>query len=52
MKVRWKGKTEFPVLTYGKIYTVLSTEKGWYRFVDDSDENYSYPPEMFEIIEA
>ena len=40
MKVRWKGKTEFFVLTYGKIYTVLSTEKGWYRLVDDSGGDY------------
>lgn len=51
MKVRWKGKTEFLFLTYGKIYTVLSTEKGWYRLVDDSGEDYLYPPEMFETIE-
>ena len=36
-KVRWLGKTDFLVLTHGKIYTVRSVEKGWYRVVDDSN---------------
>ncbi len=51
MKVRWKGKTEFLVLTQDKVYSVLSVEKEWYRIVDDSGEDYLYPPEMFEIVE-
>lgn len=51
MKIRWKGKTEFLVLTQNKIYSVLSVEKGWYRIVDDSGEDYLYPPENFEIVE-
>lgn len=52
MKVKWKGKTDFLVLTNNKIYDVLSVEKGWYRIVDDSGEDYLYPPEQFEVIEA
>lgn len=51
MKVRWKGKTELLTLTYGKLYTVLSIEKGWYRLVDDSGEDYLYPPDNFDIAE-
>ena len=51
MKVRWKGKTDFLVLTHDKIYNVLSVEKGWYRLVDDSGDDYLYPPENFEIVE-
>jgi hypothetical protein len=51
MKVKWKGKTEFLVLTHDKIYEVLSIEKGWYRVVDDSDDDYLYPPKYFEIVE-
>lgn len=31
MRVRWKGKTDFLVLTHDKIYTVLGVKKGWYR---------------------
>lgn len=50
MKVKWMGKTEFLMLTNRKIYEVLSIEKGWYRIIDDSDEDYLYPPENFEEI--
>lgn len=50
MKIKWKGKTNFLALTNGKIYDVLAVEKGWYRIVDDSGEDYLYPPENFEII--
>ncbi len=51
MKVRFTGKTEFLVLTNGKIYEVLSIEKGWYRIQDDSGEDYLYPPELLEKVE-
>ena len=51
MKVKYKGKTSFLIATQGKVYNVLSIEKGWYRIVDDSGEDYLYPPEMFEIVE-
>ena len=50
-EVRWKGETEFLMLTHDKVYTVLGMEKGWYRLVDDSGEDYLYPPENFEIVE-
>lgn len=52
MKVRWKGKTDFLVLTNNKIYDVLSVENGWYRIIDDSGEDYLYPPEQFEVLET
>ena len=51
MKVRYLGKTEFLVLTNNKVYDVISGEKGWYRVVDDSGEDYLYPPKYFEIVE-
>ena len=51
MKVRYLGKTEFLVLTNNKVYYVISVEKGWYRVVDDSGEDYLYPPKYFEIVE-
>ena len=35
----------------GKIYKVLSVERGWYRIVDESEEDYLYPPENFEEVE-
>lgn len=51
MKVKFIGKTEFLVLTNGKIYDVVSVEKGFYRIVDDSGEDYLYPPKYFEVVE-
>ena len=47
----WKGKTEFLMLTYDKVYEVISIERGWYRINDDSGDDYLYPPEYFEIID-
>lgn len=51
MKVKYLGKNEFLVLTHGKIYDIQSIEKGWYRIIDDSGEDYLYPPSQFEIVE-
>jgi len=51
MKVKWLGKTDFLVLTNNKIYDVISIERGWYRIIDDSRDDYLYPPDMFEIVE-
>lgn len=51
MKVKYLGETSFLELTNGKVYTVLAVEKGWYRIVDDSREDYLYPPEDFEVVD-
>lgn len=51
MKVKYIGETEELVLTNGKVYDVISIEKGWYRINDDTGEDYLYPPESFEIVE-
>ena len=41
--VRYIGETSPLELTNGKIYKVLSVERGWYRVVDDTGEDYLYP---------
>jgi len=51
VKVRFLGETTFLELTQGKEYEVLSIEKEWFRLVDDSGEDYLYPPDEFEIVE-
>ena len=38
-------------LIAGKIYEVISIEKGWYRIVCELDEDYLFPPELFEVVE-
>ena len=50
MKVKYIKETSFLVLTQGKVYDAVSVEKGWYRIVDDSGDDYLYPHEAFEII--
>lgn len=51
MKVKYKGKSSVS-LTNGKEYEVIGVEKGWYRIVDDTDDDYLFAPDEFEIIEA
>ncbi len=51
MKVRWRGESDWLMLTHGKEYTVLSVEREWYRVIDNSGEDYLYPPEGFDIVE-
>lgn len=50
MKVKYKGETDVS-LTNGKEYEVIDIENGWYRIVDDTDEDYLYSPENFDVIE-
>lgn len=52
MKVGYTGETSFLELTNGDIYEVISVERGWYRVVDDSGEDYLYPPDEFEVVES
>ena len=56
LKVRYIGKRDVDVpnsykifmdLLPGKVYEVLSVENGWYRLIDESEEDYLYPPENF-----
>lgn len=51
MKIKYTGETSFLELTHGRLYEVISIEKGWYRIVDDSGDDYLYPPDEFEVIE-
>lgn len=51
MKVKYIGK-EFVAIEKGKIYNVISVEKGWFRIMTELDEDYLFPPELFEVIES
>lgn len=48
--VRYIGETKSLILTHNKIYNIIFTEKNWFRIIDDSGEDYLYPPELFEQI--
>lgn len=49
-KVRYIGETAPLELTNGRVYDVLSVEHGWYRILDDTHDDYLYPPKFFEVI--
>lgn len=49
-RVRYINKSDCS-LTNGKIYDVIAIEDTMYRIVDDTDEDYLFYPEEFEIVE-
>lgn len=52
MKVKFIDEGSSLSCLKGKIYEVLSIERKWYRIIDETDEDYLYPPECFEIVET
>ena len=50
MKVRYYGNTDVS-LTKDKEYEVIEVENGWYRIVDDTDEDYLFAPDDFTVTE-
>lgn len=51
MKVRYIGRYETLALDRDKLYEVISVEKGWLRIMTELDEDYLFPPELFEVVE-
>lgn len=51
IRVRYIGNKDTVAIDRDKIYDVISVEKGWYRIMTELDEDYLFPPEMFEIVE-
>jgi hypothetical protein len=51
LKVKYIDEAESLAFIRGKEYTVLSVEKGWYRIMTELDDDYLFPPEMFEVTE-
>ena len=51
MKVKLIGKVQTLALENGKVYEVMSVEKGWFRIMTELDEDYLFPPEQFQIVE-
>ena len=51
MKVKYIGSYETPALDRTRIYEVISIERNSYRIMTELDEDYLFPPNLFEIIE-
>lgn len=52
LKVKYIGREYLDTaFEKDKVYEVISVEKDWYRIMTDLDEDYLFPPKLFEIIE-
>lgn len=51
IKVKYIGESNPLALLNGKVYDARILKKGWYGIVDETNDEYAYPPEQFEIIE-
>ena len=37
-------------LVEGKIYEARECGKGWYALIDESGDEFAYPPQLFEVL--
>ncbi len=51
INVKYIGEDDPLSLRNGKTYEARILKKGWIGVVDETHEEYAYPPELFEIIE-
>lgn len=52
VRVRYIGADNPLALRSGKEYGARVLKKGWYGIVDETNEEYAYPPELFEAVEG
>lgn len=51
VKVRYVGDDDPLSLRKGKVYAARVLRKNWLGVVDETNEEYAYPPELFENAE-
>ena len=51
MKVRYLGYGQ-SVFEIGTVYEVLSIENGWYRIINENQEESLFPPRAFEVVDG
>ena len=51
IKVKYIGIDDPLMLRQGKIYMAKVGQREWLFIVDETGEEYAYPPELFELIE-
>ena len=51
MKVKYIGEYYKFSLINNKVYDVISVEDGAYRIVDETEEDFLFPANEFEIVE-
>ena len=51
MKIQFVYRENGEIVERGKIYEVLSTDRGWYRITDADGDTCYYPGSLFDIVE-
>ena len=51
INVKFIGEDDPLSLRNGKVYNARVLKKGWLGIIDETGEEYAFPPELFEIIE-
>lgn len=52
MKVKYIGKKSSPLyFIEGKVYEKIGESRDMWRVIDETGEDYLYPPEIFEVVE-
>lgn len=50
IKVKFIGEDNPLALRKNKVYDARILKKNWYGIIDETGEEYAYPPENFEIV--
>jgi hypothetical protein len=50
IKVKYIGEDDPLSLRNGKVYDARILKKGWYGIIDETGEEYAYPPELFKVV--
>lgn len=50
VKVKYIGTDDPLSLRNGKVYEARVLKRNWLGIVDETNEEYAYPPELFEIV--
>ena len=51
IKVKYIGEDNPLALLNGKVYEARILKRDWYGIIDETNEEYAYPPEQFEIVQ-
>lgn len=51
VKIKYIGEDNPIALRTGKVYEGRALKKGWFGVIDETHEEYAYPPEVFEIVD-
>ena len=52
IKIKCKVDVHFGIsLKKDKIYNARDCGRGWFALIDETNEEYAYPPRLFEVVE-